>query len=521
MTTTVRPARPVGFEVPEAKVEVFSSAMARLLATWVVLVAVATFFTVPWLRHVNDGDFSVAMTWFYHALMLPSALLFLILCTRVFTTHSWVRYVLSHSAPVAVLEGLGFLILGYGTEHHMSSLVSFGYWIIMPLTIELFAVTVLFVGDLAFAAFWPPSGEKMPPQKAEIHWALFFAGVSVLTWVVLGIAAAASVVGVSWSFWAQAQHESTSTLIGNIITSHSHGMLPSFMAGIVFLAAEAFGYSRLAGVRKQVARASVGVMLAGIALFSGVYFVSALGTFVIPTWFPYGPGGVNGLAMDDTFTGLVGLGALILAFDMLPEIRGSFQRAAEAVRARLNPVRLAVYMTYIMAAAALFLYGYYIENNEDKFGFASTMSASRVVSDQVFTRTHLLLVFGSLPIIAVFLMAAELLGGTAGIKQWLKSAMSAIVLAGMVVATAGLGIWVFSTPAHATTWSTSNAGAILYMAGQSLILLGALIELFTMQTPRELTASAGLAPEETPPAHARAEGDGYEGEVAPQPTTVQ
>ncbi|MHB1497861.1 MAG: hypothetical protein ACYCXN_08125 [Acidimicrobiales bacterium] len=516
-TTTVELTKPVGPDLSEARLDVYSSLMARLLSLWVVIVAVATFLTVPWLRHVNAGDMTLSMTWFYHALMLPSALLFLILCTRVFATHPWVRYVLSHSAPIAVLEGLGFLILGYGTEHHVSSLVSFGYWIIMPLTIELFAVTVLFVGDLAVSAFWPPSGERMRPQKAEIHWALFFAGISTLTWVVLGIAAAASVVGVSWSFWAQAQHESTSTLVGNIITSHSHGMLPSFMAGIVFLAAEAFGYSRLSGLRKQVARGGVGIMLGGIALYSGVYFVSALGTFVIPAWFPYGPGGVNGLAMDDTFTGLVGVGALIVAFDMLPEIRGSFQRATGAVRERFNPVRLGVYMTYIMAAAAMFLYGYYIENNENKFGFATTLSASRVVGDQVFTRAHLLLVFGSLPVIAVFLMAAELLGDTSGIRDSLKRLMSGIVLVGMVVATAGMGTWIFATPLHATTWSLTSAGAIMYMAGQSLILLGAVVELFTIRTPQAVEAEAAEPPKEMPPAHAAIPsslGDGQHAEPA-------
>ena len=529
MTTTVVPTRPVLPDVSEARLDLYSSLMARLLTLWIVLIAVATFVTVPWLSHVNNGDLTVSMTWFYHALMLPSALLFLILCTRVFTTHPWVRYLLSHSAPVAILEGLGFLILGYGTEHHMSSLVSFGYWIIMPLTIELFAVTVLFVGDLAFAAFWPPSGERMAPQKAEIHWALFFAGVSVLTWVVLGIAAAASVVGVSWSFWAQAQHETTSTLMGNIITSHSHGMLPSFMAGIVFLAAEAFGYSQLSGLRKQVARGSVGIMLGGIALYSGVYLVSALGTFVIPAWFPYGPGGVNGLAMDDTFTGLVGLGALILAFDMAPEVRGSFQRAAGAVRARFNPVRLGVYMTYVMAAAALFLYGYYIENNENQFG-AGALPAARAVGDQVFTRTHLLLAFGSLPIIAVFLLAAELFGGTSGMRAALKQWMSAIVLGGMIVSTTGMGIWAFATPSHATTWSLTSSGAILYMAGQSLILLGAVVELFTMRTAQPVEATAPGPPKEMPPAEAvltpehgngQEAGPARQAELAPQGAAEQ
>ncbi|MGC9221357.1 MAG: hypothetical protein ACP5H2_08395 [Solirubrobacteraceae bacterium] len=516
-TVSVELPRPAGLEhLSDEKLAHNSSLMARLLALWIVIIAVATFITVPWLRHANNGDFTVSLAWFYHALMLPSALLFLILCTRVFTTHKWVRYVVTHSAPMAILEGAGFLILGYGTQDHITSLVDFGYWIIMPLTIELFAVTLLFVGDLAVSAFWPPAGERMPPQRAEINWALFFAGVSVLTWVVLGIIAAASVVGVNWTFWAHAQNESTSTLMGNIITSHSHGMLPSFMAGIVFLAAEAFGYSKLSGLRKQVARSGVGIMLGGIALYSGVYLVSALGTFVIPAWFPSGPGGVNGLAMDDTFTGLVGLGALVVAFTMIPEIRGTFHRAGETVKARFNPVRLGVYMTYLMATAAMFGYGYYNEMNENKFGFATTLSASRVVGDQIFTRAHLLLVFGSLPVIAVFLMAAELIGDTDGLSEQVKRVMSAIVLVGMVVATAGLGIWTYSTPLHATTWSISNAGAVLYMAGQALILLGAAVELFTFRNPSAMMLSpSGTLRRFSPDSAALASADGGGDPLAP------
>lgn len=464
--------------------EQYSSMMARILGAWIVLVAVLSFVTVPWLKAGNNGDFTQSMAWFYHALMLPAALLFLILCTRVFVTHSWVRYVVSHSALVALLEGVGFLVLGYGSLHHVSSLTDFGFWIIMPCTIELFVVTAIFVVDLAYAAFIPPGGERMSPRKAEIHWALFFSGVSVLTWVVLGIVAAASVVGISWSFWAGWQHESTSTLMGNIVTSHSHGMLPSFMAAIVFLAAETFGYSRLVGVRKQLARGGVGIMLGGIALYSGVYTVSAVGTFVIPAWFPSGPGGVNGIAMDDTMTGLVGVGALILAAVMVPEIWGSFRKVGSVLKSRFNPVRLAVYMSYLMAALAMFLYGYYIEMNESKFGFAA-LPASRAIDDQIFTRAHLLLVFGSLPIIAVFLIAAELLGDTSGVGATLKRWMAGSVLVGMVVSTLGMGLWVFSTPGHETSWGEGGAGAVLYVVGQGLILLGAIIELFTTRRGEE------------------------------------
>jgi hypothetical protein len=498
MTTNVEPSPAGGVHLSDAKLDIFSSSMARLLMLWIVLVGVASFVTVPWLSHTqlpystDSGDFTATQTWFYHALMLPSALLFLILCTRVFTTHNWVRYVVSHSALVAMLEGVGFMILGYGTEYHMTSLVDFGYWIVMPCTIELFAVTALFVGDLAAASFWPPRGARMQGQEAEIHWALFFAGVSVLTFVAFGVAEAASVVGVSWDFWARAQGETSGALTSSIIEAHSRGLLPSFMAGIVFLAAEAFGYSKLAGPRKQAARGAVGIMLGGIALYSGIYTVSALGTFVIPRWFPYGAGGVNGLPMDYAFSGLVGLGALILAGVMTPEIWGSFQKVAGAVRERFNPVRLAVYMSYLMAALVVFIYGYYIDLNETYFG-SGAQPATGAINDQLFTRTHLLLAFGSLPIIAVFLVAAELLGSTWKLGATFRHFVSGSVITGMVVSTLGMGAWAFATPAHANNWSLTAWGAILYMAGQGLILLGGAVELFTVGPPPPLPTGAAAA----------------------------
>jgi hypothetical protein len=466
--------------------------MVRVLIAWIVIVAVLSFVTVPWLAPGNGGDFTAPLVWFYHALMLPAALLFLILCTRVFVLHSWVKYLVSHSALVAIFEGIGFLILGYGTLHHVASLETFGFWVILPATLELVAVTLLFVVDLAYAALIPPQEQALSPQKAEITWVFFFTGVSVITWVVFGLAAAASQVGISWSFWAGWQHESTSTLMGNIITSHSHGMLPSFMAGIVILAAEAFGYSRLVGVRKQVARIGAGAMLGGIALYSGVYAVSGVGTFVIPAWFPSGAGGVNGIAMDDTMTGLVGLGALIVAAAMLPELRGSFLRLSGTAMRRFNPVRLGVYLTYLMATAAMFVYGYYIEVNESQFGFNTTLAASRVIDDQIFTRSHLLFVFGSLPIIAVFLLAAELGGNVSKVGVALRGWMAGVIIAGMVVTLIGMGTWIFSTPGHQANWAPGSIGEILYIVGQALILVGAVIELFT---PPSLVTEEGVESE--------------------------
>jgi hypothetical protein len=460
---------------------------------------------VPWLAPGNGGDLTAPLIWFYHALMLPAALLFLILCTRVFVLHPWVKFIVSHSALVAIFEGVGFLILGYGTLHNVASLTTFGFWVILPATIELTGATLLFVIDLAYSALIPPKGQPISPQKAEITWVFFFTGVSVITWVVFGLVAAASQVGISWSFWAGAQHESTSALMGNIITSHSHGMLPSFMAAIVILAAEAFGYSRLMGVRKQFARIGAGTMLGGIALYSGIYTISGIGTFAIPAWFPSGPGGVNGIAMDDTMTGLVGVGALILAAAMLPELKGTFVRLGSSAMRRFNPVRLGVYLTYLMATAAMFIYGFSIEMNESQFGFATTSSASHVINDQIFTRSHLLFVFGSLPIIAVFLLAAELAGNVPKAALALKQWMAGVIITGMVITLIGMGTWVFSTGGQQANWAPGSVGQILYILGQGLILVGAVIELFT---PPSLAAAGDTDAEGRAEALAPAAGPG-------------
>ena len=479
----------------------WSSIVIRLLVAWIVIVAVLSFITVPWLKAGNDGDLTTPMIWFYHAMMLPVALLFLILCTRIFVVHPWVKFIVTHSGPIAILEGFGFLVLGYGTLHNVASLTAFGYWIIMPCTLELFAITAVFVADLAYSAFVPPKDVEVSPQMAEIRWALFFAGVSVLTWVAFGLSAAANQVGISWSFWAGWQKESYSTLMGNIITAHSHGILPAFMAGIVILAAETFGYSKLAGTRKQMARLGVGIMLGGIALFSGIYTVSALGTFTIPAWFPFGPGAVNGIAMDDTMTGLVGIGALILAGTMLPELRGSLARLGSRIQQRYNPVRAAVYLTYVTAATALFIYGYYIEMNESKFGFGSP-PAARYANDQIFSRGHLLFVFGALPVMAVLLMAVEISGNISELGITLKKWISGAMASGMVITLIGLGIWVFSAPGHSKTLGAGNAGEIIYVIGQCLMLIGAIIEVFALRPAGKDEAETVSASTDAELAHA-------------------
>jgi hypothetical protein len=457
------------------------STMIRVLAAWIAAVMVLTFITVPWLRAGSGGDLSPAMIWFYHAIMIPSAILFLLLCLRIFPIHPWARYIVMGGGLVALFSSIGLLVRGYGFLEHSQSIAAIGLFVVIPTDFVLFLVTVVFLAGLAASTIIPRTRASLSRRKIEITWALLLFGISAITWILVGMAYAVSEVGISWNFWAQWQKEPLSTLLGNLVTSHSHGMLPAFMGGIVILAAETFGYSKLVGIRKQIARGGVAVMLAGVALFSGVYFVSALGTYAIPTLFPFGPGAVNGLAMDDTMTGLVGVGALILAGAMLPELRGSLARLGTRVKQRYNPVRIAVYLTYLCAAAAMYFYGYYIEFNESKFGFGSA-PASSYMNDQIFTRGHLLFVFGALPVMAVLLLAVEISGNISEIDLRLRKWLSGSIISGMLITLIGLGIWVFSAPGHSATMDAGSAGEVLYVIGQCLMLIGVIIEVFALRS---------------------------------------
>ena len=99
----------------------------------------------------------------------------------------------------------------------------------------------------------------------------------------------------------------------------------------------------------------------------------------------------------------------------------------------------------------------------------------------------------------------------ATLKRW----MSGSVLTGMVVATMGLGIWVFSTPSHAKSWERrQRREPCLYIIGQVLILLGAAVELFMMRSPETQELSPIRAP--SMPALA---GEGN-GSGVPQPTAA-
>ncbi len=468
----------------------------RGLSAWIVVVVLLGFFAAPFLTPGQSGDFSPALIDFYHAIMIPAALLFLILCTLVFPIPAWAnRWVIQVGLVGAGLDALGSLLRVYGDVYRSAGFNLPGAWIQFPGT--LLMVTVLLVFLYGLVVKKPAGAQNSEGASRLMTWALFIAGVSALIAVSLGGVFAASEVGLSWAAWARVLHEPLSDFLGNMVTGHSHDMLPAFMAGIVLLAAQAFGYSQVQGIRRHVAHLGIAVMLVGVILMTIVYVISSVGTYYIPTLWAFGLHGVNGIAEDDFLTGLVGWGTLILMGSLWPELRTHAQNAAATVGERVNPVRLAVFLTWICAMAAMIGYGYYIELHETVFG-AGALPAAGAINDQIFTRAHLLYVFFALPVLAVFLLATELTADPSRgrLTRW----MAGFSIVGMLVTLLGLGWWTFATPGHAVTWDLASAGHDVYVFGQALILSAAVMQLFTgrrslpkAHSPKEPTVGTAVS----------------------------
>ena len=74
------------------------------------------------------------------------------------------------------------------------------------------------------------------------------------------------------------------------------------------------------------------------------------------------------------------------------------------------------------------------------------------------------------------------------------------MILGMVVTLIGLGVWVFTSPGRSATWAVGSAGEVLYTIGQCLMLIGAIVEVFSLRSGGSgLLEAATSAPEELAP----------------------
>jgi hypothetical protein len=188
----------------------------------------------------------------------------------------------------------------------------------------------------------------------------------------------------------------------DMVTSHSHLMLPSVMASIVALTPAVYGYAKWEKREKALSTIGFVIMVVGLVLSVWIYLVSGVGNYFIPTLFQSGPNGINGLAMDDMMTGIVGLGAAFVLVALV-----SYARKGKTAD---GTVLVKDYMFLSIIAAWVFIYllipvtGYYIEFNQ------SFYSAAGLGFDAAFTRFHQDFAFFMLPALVTSILIFDVFG---------------------------------------------------------------------------------------------------------------
>lgn len=212
------------------------------------------------------------------------------------------------------------------------------------------------------------------------------------------------------------------TFTENVVTSHSHLMLPALMVGVVALIAAYFGYYEDWGKNsKRVAAFGFAWMIAALLAVIWIYVASGLGNYQTPTLFA-GPNGVNGVAQDDLFTGMAGFGAIfVLAGLLAHSLKGT---TGEGTPLYKDPLFLAVVAGWVMIYLVIPITGYYIEFHETYF------AAAGLSFDQAYLRWHQDFGFFVLPALITLVLALD----TYGISGRARNAAGGLLICGSAFA---------------------------------------------------------------------------------------
>jgi len=364
---------------------------------------------LPGVNWFRLGDFTLDMVNFYHTVMIPFAFLLILYTSELLDMPAIIKKPINMSTiPILVLTALGMAFFYPASTQYAD-------YVLQALRdIWMVVIAVLFlIGVLMF----PFRNRK----RFNSIWGSYF--LILAATVSAGIAA---VMGMVYEYGNLFGYSSIpffnslvnswgglQTFLGNLVTSHSHEMLPAVMGGIVAVAAVSFGYERLDFTKRTIVNAGMVVSLIGVIAMTYVYIISSFGTYVIPTLFAFGPGGMDGLADDDTLTGIVGWGALI-------SIVGLYYAAKSEKNGESRLVVLAELFVWLATMAVMVGVGYAIEFNEAFFGFATPgvppNGGPGYLYDMAYTNGHLLYAFFMMPLIAGSLILVYRYAPTARIK---------------------------------------------------------------------------------------------------------
>ena len=204
----------------------------------------------------------------------------------------------------------------------------------------------------------------------------------------------------------------------NVVTSHSHLMLPSVMAAIVTMTPAVYGYAKWEKREKAVSTIGFIIMAVGLIGTIWIYVVSGVGNYVIPTLFQSGP---NGLALDDSITGIVAFGAAFVLIALLLYARKG--KTANGTTLLRDPLFVSLIVAWILIYLLIPVTGYYIEFNQ------SFYSAAGIGFDQAYTRFHQDFTFYMLPALVTSILIFE----TYGISGKARKTVGSLYLLGASV----------------------------------------------------------------------------------------
>lgn len=386
----------------------------------------------PGVTWFKLGDFTLDVVNYYHGVMIPLTLLIIMVTAKVFRIpEKLYKFIVLTNYPIMILSFFG-LVLFYPP---WAALADEGAQTLRDILMVLDAV-LLIIGLLIF------------PFRNKTEFKNVLAGYLLI--IVAAVSSTiAAVMGMVYEYGNLFTYSAIpffnsyvnsiggiSTFLGNLITSHSHQMLPAVMGGIVGLTAVVFGYYKLGSRYKAIVSIGLIISLIGIISMSYLYWISSFGTYVIPAIFTSGPGGMNGLALDDSQTGLVGIGALIAIIGLIK----TFDNAKGTKMSQITAIG-----TWIGAMAAMVGIGYVMEFNEAYYGFGSPGTPPNggpgYQYDMAYTDGHLLYVFFMLVIVAAFFVAGYYISRNSEKKLRMPSY---IAMAGIVLGFEGLLVYVMT-----------------------------------------------------------------------------
>ncbi|MGC9209036.1 MAG: hypothetical protein ACP5GH_04210 [Nitrososphaeria archaeon] len=190
----------------------------------------------------------------------------------------------------------------------------------------------------------------------------------------------------------------------DVVTSHSHLMLPVIMAGIVVIVAYVYGLTSLwTKGQRSLAYAGIAIMVAAMIAAAVIYIISGVGNYSIPTLFSSGPNDINGLAMDDMITGFIGWGALLVLIALLWHAKDS--------KILRDPLFLSLVTGWILIYLTIPVTGYWIEFHETFYGAAGALpNAPGAAFDAAYTRFHQDFGFFLLPALITAIVTFEVYG---------------------------------------------------------------------------------------------------------------